>query len=106
MYLFCIRCRRLGTCANLQNGLDGGFVSPRRKEEDLCAAINTYVSISLEVVHLLEDLFVTSNIGLEVADLEFPFVLEGTNTATKKGRYTILYVFFLFVYCSDTKEIL
>ncbi len=26
-------------------------------------------------------------------------------TATKKGRYTILYVFFLFVYCSDTKEI-
>ncbi len=26
-------------------------------------------------------------------------------TATKKGRYTILYVFFLFVYRSDTKEI-
>ncbi len=26
-------------------------------------------------------------------------------TATKKGRYTILYVFFLFVYRSDTIEI-
>ncbi len=41
------------------------------------------ITIIIEVLQLLEDLLVTSNIHLEVVVLEFPLVLKGTDLLFK-----------------------
>ncbi len=59
------------------SGLERGFINPRKKESNMCSAVNTRVSIGLEVLHLIEDPFAISNGGLAVAIFELPYVLEG-----------------------------
>ncbi len=67
-----IRVLRL---ANLDGSLGEGFVYFTKKVAYADSGINPSITIILEVLLLLENLFVVGNIHLKVVTLEFPFIL-------------------------------
>ncbi len=75
--------------ANLNRSLEGGFVYFSKKVAFMGSDINSSVTIILEVLHLLEDLFMAGNLCLEFVVLEFPLVLEGTELLFKLPSATL-----------------
>ncbi len=63
---------------NLDCILEGGFVYPSKKVMYTGYGINPGITIILEVLHLLKDLFVAGIVGLKVVAPEFPFILKGS----------------------------
>ncbi len=61
---------------DLNSSLERGLVDPRQEETCVDANVYTSISIILEVLHLLEDLFMMGNVGLKVAVFKVPFILE------------------------------
>ncbi len=68
---------------DLNSSLRRGLINASTKMLDTCACIEPSVSIYLEIVYLLKDLFMTGNTGLEVVILAFQLVLEGTQLSFK-----------------------
>ncbi len=62
---------------DLNSSLEGGLVYPPKEVLHMCAWVNACVTIVLEVLHLLGDLLMACNIGLEVVLLVFNLVPEG-----------------------------
>ncbi len=57
--------------------LEEGFFNSPKKVVHTCPKVDPSITVVLEVLHLLKDLFVARSICLEVAVVEFPFVLVG-----------------------------
>ncbi len=61
---------------NLNSSLKGGFIYPPKEIMYASPAYNPSTTIGHEVLPLLKDLLMVSNVHLEIVVLEFPFVLE------------------------------
>ncbi len=62
---------------DLDNSLEGGLLNSSKEVAHTCPKIDTCVTISLEVLHLLVNPLVSGNVHLEVIILVLPLVLEG-----------------------------
>ncbi len=61
--------------------LEVGFVYAPKKVMYACTSIDHSISVVLEVLHLLKNLLVISNINLEVVALESPLYLREQNSS-------------------------
>ncbi len=75
--------------ADLNSCLEGGFVYSSKRVEHACANVNPSISIILEILHMLVDLLVAGNIGLEAVGLLFSLVLEGAKFLLKLSSTTL-----------------
>ncbi len=74
--------------SDLNNGLEGRLINVS-KEIHMCDYIDASVAVYLEVVHLLENLCMASNIGLEVVTPEPPIVIDGAQLGIKLFSITL-----------------